>query len=160
MNANPVLPAEKEGVLSLNEGGAFRDNAIVSRSLLQTPQLRVVLFHFDAGQELTDHTSPHRALVQILTGRCEFKLGTAWRTLQAGDLVHMPPHLPHAVRAKDRFSMLLTLAINSGPVPDKIGEAGGAAIGLASSRSQDPAATEEAPGTHSAISTQNRNQTP
>jgi quercetin dioxygenase-like cupin family protein len=135
MNTNPVLPAEKEGVLSLREEAAFRDNAIVSRSLLQTPQLRVVLFHFDAGQELTEHTSPHRALVQILAGRCEFKLGADWRTLQADDLVHMPPHLPHAVRATERFSMLLTLAIHSAPAPVKTGEAGVAAIGLTSPRS-------------------------
>jgi len=132
MNTNPVLPANKEGVLSLNDGGAFRDNAIVSRSLLQTPQLRVVLFHFDAGQELTEHTSPHRAVVQILTGGCDFKLGPDWRPLRAGDLVHMPPHLPHAVRATERFSMLLTLSVNSSPANDKIGAAGSETIGLSS----------------------------
>jgi quercetin dioxygenase-like cupin family protein len=132
MNANPVLPAEKEGVLSLHDGSAFRDNAIVSRSLLQTPQLRVVLFHFDAGQELTEHTSPHRATVQMLSGRCEFLLGTEWRSLKAGDLVHMPPGLPHALRATERFSMLLSLAVNSSPAKSKIGAADAASIGLSS----------------------------
>lgn len=110
MNANPVLTADAQGMVSIVDDSGFRDNAIVSRTLLQTPQLRVVLFHFDAGQELTEHTSPHRALVQILSGSCAFKLGTAWHELKTGDLVHMPPHLPHAVRAGERFSMLLTLA--------------------------------------------------
>jgi quercetin dioxygenase-like cupin family protein len=142
MNENPVLPAEKEGVLSLNEGSAFRDNAIVSRSLLQTPQLRVVLFHFDTGQELTEHTSPHRAVVQILSGGCDFKLGQDWRSLRAGDLVHMPPHLPHAVRATERFSMLLTLAVNSGPANSKIGAADAEAIGLSSPGSMKPPAQD------------------
>jgi quercetin dioxygenase-like cupin family protein len=142
MNANPALPAESEGVLSLGEENAFRDNAIVSRSLLQTPQLRVVLFHFDAGQELTEHASPHRALVQILNGGCEFKLGQDWRPLRAGDLVHMPPHLPHAVRATERFSMLLTLAVNSGPANSRIGQAGFDPIGLSADRSINQPATE------------------
>ena len=142
MNVNPVLPANKEGVLSLNEGGAFRDHAIVSRSLLQTPQLRVVLFHFDAGQELTEHTSPHRATVQVLSGGCEFLLGTEWHPLKAGDFVHMPPGLPHAVRASERFSMLLTLSVNSGPVNDKIGAAGSETIGLSSPGSTEAPAKD------------------
>ncbi len=121
MNANPVLPADHEGVVSLVDDGAFRDHGIVSRTLLQTPQLRLVLFHFDAGQELTEHTSPHRALVQILSGRCSFKLGADWHELKAGDLVHMTPGLPHAVRAAGRFSMLLTLSpLAAAPAPAPI----------------------------------------
>jgi quercetin dioxygenase-like cupin family protein len=110
MKTLPALPAETTGRLSLIDDTAFRDHAIVSRTLLQTPQLRVVLFHFDAGQELTEHTSPHRATVQVLSGGCEFLLGTEWHLLKTGDFVHMSPGLPHAVRAAERFSMLLTLA--------------------------------------------------
>ena len=98
MNATRILTAEIEGVIALGAADAFRTDAIVSRTLVKTPELRVVQFHFDAGQELTEHTSPHRALVQILTGACEFKLGPTWRSLVAGDLVHMPPLLPHAPR--------------------------------------------------------------
>ena len=112
MNATPVLTAETAGVIALGASDVFRPNAIVSRTLVKTPELRVVQFHFDAGQELTEHTSPHRALVQILTGACEFKLGPTWRALVAGDLVHMPPLLPHAVRATVPMSFLLIL----GPV--------------------------------------------
>ena len=109
MKTTPALPADTAGRLSLIDDTAFRDHAIVSRTLLQTPQLRAVLFHFDAGQELTEHTSPHRATVQVLSGGCEFLLGTEWHSLKAGDFVHMPPGLPHAIRAGERFSMLLML---------------------------------------------------
>ena len=109
MNATRILTAETEGVITLGAADVFRADAIVSRTLVKTPELRVVQFHFDAGQELTEHTSPHRALVQILTGACEFKLGATWRALVAGDLVHMPPLLPHAVRATVPMSFLLTL---------------------------------------------------
>lgn len=125
MNATPILTAETAGVIALGASDVFRPNAIVSRTLVKTPELRVVQFHFDAGQELTEHTSPHRALVQILTGACEFKLGPTWRALVAGDLVHMPPLLPHAVRATVPMSFLLTLCPSpqnpppSQPVPSR-----------------------------------------
>lgn len=104
------LPSQSAGVITLRQPEAIRPEAIVSHTVHQSPELRVVLFHFDAGQELTEHTSPHRALVQVLTGSCSFKLGETWHDLVAGDLVHMPPHLPHGVRASEPFSMLLTLS--------------------------------------------------
>ena len=118
MNATRILTAENEGVIALGAADAFRSDAIVSRTLVKTPELRVVQFHFDAGQELTEHTSPHRALVQILTGACEFKLGPTWHSLVAGDLVHMPPLRPHAVRATVPMSFLLILSpVSQTPSP-------------------------------------------
>jgi quercetin dioxygenase-like cupin family protein len=48
-------------------------------------------------------------LVQIWAGSCEFFLAGQPHQLKAGDLLYMPPHLPHAVKATERFSMLLTL---------------------------------------------------
>ena len=123
MRDQVILHANHEGVLALPSTDESRPNAIVSRALLQSLEMRVILFHFDAGQELTDHTSPHRAIVQILSGSCAFKLGEEWHDLKAGDLVHMPPDLPHAVRATTKFSMLLTLspvprpALNTTPFP-------------------------------------------
>ncbi|MCB1126542.1 MAG: cupin domain-containing protein, partial [Verrucomicrobiae bacterium] len=80
-----------------------------SRTLLDTGNLRLVLFGFDAGQELTEHTSPHHAVIQVLSGSCEFQLAGRPHPLKAGDVLHMPPGLPHAVKATERFSMLLTL---------------------------------------------------
>jgi quercetin dioxygenase-like cupin family protein len=69
----------------------------------------VVLFGFAPGQELSEHTSTKHALVQILSGECEFTLNGKPQTLRAGDFLHMPPNLPHAVIATQQFSMLLTL---------------------------------------------------
>lgn len=91
--------------------------SIVSRTLLQTPELRIVLFAFADGQELTAHTSRRRAVVQILTGSCDFFYAGIWQQLQAGMLLHLPPSHPHAVRASaGPFTMLLTLAAE----PDKV----------------------------------------
>jgi len=84
---------------------------IVSRTLLQSPELRVVLFAFDGGQELTTHTSRRRALLQVLSGEGDFFFDGAWHRQAAGSLIHLPPGHSHAVRAgAGAFTMLLTLA--------------------------------------------------
>lgn len=98
-----------EQVVSLAEETRFAANGIVSRTLLRTGRTHVVLFGFADGQELTEHTSTQQAVIQILTGECEIRLAGKPRQLQAGDLLHMPPNLPHAVKATSQFSMLLTL---------------------------------------------------
>ena len=71
------------------------------------------LFSFAAGQSLTEHATPARALVQILSGSCEFVLAGKASVLKAGDFVHMPPGALHAVRATEAFTMLLTLLRSS-----------------------------------------------
>ena len=109
MNEKPLIDVAQERVLSLAGETQFAPNGIVSRTLLRTPGSRVVLFGFAEGQGLTEHTSTQSAIVQILSGECEFSLGGQPRTVRAGDLIYMPPHLPHAVRATKQFSMLLTL---------------------------------------------------
>jgi len=81
----------------------------VSRSLLREDNARVTLFSFAAGQELTPHTNRRRALVQILSGACDFFYNDTWQRLEAGTLLHLPPDHLHAVRAPEPFTMLLIL---------------------------------------------------
>lgn len=104
-----MIEPSEEKVLSLAEETQFAPHGIVSRTLLNLPNARVILFGFAAGQELTEHTSTQHALIQILSGECEFSLAGECHTLQAGDLLHVPPDSPHAVKATRQFSMLLTL---------------------------------------------------
>ncbi len=82
----------------------------MSRTLLRTANSRVVLFGFAEGQEVTEHTSTQSAVIQILSGECEFSLGGKPHAAKAGDMIYMPSNLPHAVRATKQFSMLLTLS--------------------------------------------------
>ena len=109
MNEMPLINSGEEKILSLPDETQFTTNGIVSRTLLRTPTTRVVLFGFAEGQELSEHTSTSQALIQVLSGSCEFTLDGKPHTLKAGDLLHMPPNLPHAVKATEKFSMLLTL---------------------------------------------------
>lgn len=108
MKKSTLLSATEAGVCALGEPGPIVAQGIVSRAVLTTPALRLTLFHFAAGQELSEHTSKARALVQILAGTCQFSVGGVTHSLKAGDLLHLPPGAPHAVTAPDAFSMLLT----------------------------------------------------
>lgn len=110
VNEKPLIGTEREKILSLETETQFAPNGIVSRTLLRTPNTRTVLFGFAEGQELTEHTSTQHALVQILSGECEFQLAGKPHMLKSNDFLYMPPHLPHAVKATKQFSMLLTLS--------------------------------------------------
>lgn len=109
MKEQPLLDSAEAKVLSLDKETGFAPNGIVSRTVLSTANGRVVLFAFAEGQQLTEHTTTQHATVQVLSGECEFDLARDTHQLKAGDYLHMPPGLPHAVRAKTAFSMLLTL---------------------------------------------------
>ena len=110
MSEKPLIDAAREKVLSLADETKFAANGIVSRTLLRTANSRVVLFGFAEGQELTEHTSTQTAVVQILSGEWLFSMGGKSHVAKAGDLIYMPPNLPHAVSATKQFSMLLTLS--------------------------------------------------
>jgi quercetin dioxygenase-like cupin family protein len=114
MSSRTLIASDEAQALSLMDAVQTSEAGIVSRTILQTDPLRVVLFAFADGQELTSHTSRRRALVHILNGSCEFFYGGAWHNLAAGALLHLPPNHPHAVRAAaGAFSMLLTLGAES-----------------------------------------------
>jgi quercetin dioxygenase-like cupin family protein len=115
MSEQPVIDSVAAKVISLVDETKFAPNGIVSRTLLRTANSRVVLFGFSEGQELTEHTSTQNAVVQILSGECEFSLDGKPHTVKAGDFIYMPPNLPHAVRATTQFSMLLTLSKSEAP---------------------------------------------
>jgi len=109
MSEQPLIRLDQPKVIALAKETQFAPNGIVSRTLLRAPNGRMVLFGFAAGQELTEHTSTQHALIQILSGECEFSLAGKPRALKAGDLLYLPPNLPHAVKATSQFAMLLTL---------------------------------------------------
>jgi quercetin dioxygenase-like cupin family protein len=109
MSEQPLISLDREKIISVASETQFAPNGIVSRTLMRAPNGRVVLFGFAEGQELTEHTSTQQALIQILSGECEFFLSGKPHNLKTGDLLYMPPNLSHAVKATKPFSMLLTL---------------------------------------------------
>lgn len=87
----------------------YADGSIVSRALAQRPGGSLTLFAFDAGQELSEHTAPFDALVQVLDGKVLLTIGGKPVPAGAGQSVLMPANVPHAVQAKERFKMLLSM---------------------------------------------------
>jgi quercetin dioxygenase-like cupin family protein len=88
---------------------AYQSGAVVSRIVVKRDAGNVTLFAFDAGQELSEHTAPYDALVQVLEGDAAITIAGRGHRLQAGDMIVMPAHQPHAVKAVSRLKMLLTM---------------------------------------------------
>jgi quercetin dioxygenase-like cupin family protein len=102
-----ALPSAEALVLaSLLE---YSPGGIVSRTLRKSATGTLTLFSFDAGQELSEHTAPFDAYVQVLEGEAELTVGGQAIRAKQGETVLMPAEIPHAVRAPVRFKMLLTM---------------------------------------------------
>ncbi len=86
----------------------------LSRTLHADGDVRVVVFGFAAGEELTEHTSTRPAVIQVLRGRLELTLAGARVMAEEGTWVHMGAGLRHAVRAETPAVMLLTLLTTGG----------------------------------------------
>jgi quercetin dioxygenase-like cupin family protein len=84
----------------------------LSRTLYQGDDLRLVGFAFSAGQELTEHSSALAVVIQVLRGRLSLRLGDADEQVELDPTgwVHLPPRLPHSVRALEPSVMLLTMS--------------------------------------------------
>lgn len=85
------------------------DEAIVSRELARTSGGTVTLFAFDRGQELSEHTAPFDALVQVLDGELEITIDGEPSRLVAGEVILMPADIPHALAARAPSRMLLVM---------------------------------------------------
>jgi quercetin dioxygenase-like cupin family protein len=87
------------------------ENGTLSRVVYKDDQMRLVVFGFDTGQELTDHTARHAAILHAVSGRLEVSLDGEGVEVQPGSWVHMPPNLPHAVKALEPSVMVLSLIL-------------------------------------------------
>ncbi len=85
----------------------YQDHAIVSKTLRKAANGNLTVFAFDAGQELSEHSAPFDAYVQVLDGNVELVIGGESVPASTGQLVLMPADIPHAVKANERFKMLL-----------------------------------------------------
>lgn len=82
---------------------------IASRVLAKASGGNVTLFAFDAGQGLTEHTSPFEALVMVLDGGLTLTIGGSPIQATPGTIVRMPANVPHAVEAPEAARMLLVM---------------------------------------------------
>lgn len=88
---------------------AVPTGGILSRTVHEDERVTLVVFAFDAGQELSEHTSSKAAIIEILDGEAEVVLDGEARTAGPGTWFAMPPGMRHAIRATTPLVMTLVL---------------------------------------------------
>ncbi len=96
-------------VLYLKELVDYQEGAVVSRTVIDRKTGTVTLFAFDKGQGLSEHTAPFDAMVYLLDGAAEITISGKSYALEAGEMIIMPADEPHALKAVDKFKMLLIM---------------------------------------------------
>jgi quercetin dioxygenase-like cupin family protein len=99
----PALPVHLAALVDYQRG------AVVSRTIKKGQAGSFTVFAFDAGESLSEHTAPFDAFVLVLDGTVELTIGGKPVIARAGETVLMPGHVPHAVRAPERFKMALVM---------------------------------------------------
>ncbi len=88
---------------------SYQTGAVVSRVIVRRGTGNVTLFAFDEGQGLSEHTAPFDALAHLLEGEAEIVISGKPLRAKAGEVVLMPAHQPHALRAITQFKMILIM---------------------------------------------------
>lgn len=102
---------------SLEDEVQIPENGILSRTLYSGDHVKVVIFGFAPGQELSAHTAPMAASLYFVRGEATLTLGDAVHEVKAGAFVHMPPELQHGISARTPVVMLLTMFKQARAVP-------------------------------------------
>jgi len=91
------------------ESVGYSVQSVISRQVLKNEKGSITLFAFDSGEGLSEHTAPFDAMVLVLDGKAEIIIGGKPNTLQAGEAIIMPANIPHALKATERFKMMLVM---------------------------------------------------
>jgi len=94
---------------SLVDMVAYQDMSVVSKTLIQKKTGTVTLFAFDNGKVLREHPAPFAAMTQVLAGEAEIIIAGRPHRVSQGEMIIMPAHEPHALRAVKKFKMMLTM---------------------------------------------------
>lgn len=87
----------------------IRPSSTISQTPLSEEGARVVLFGFDTGEELSEHTAAVPVLLQVLSGQLEITATGRTILLDPGGLIHMNARTPHSVVALQPTVLMLTL---------------------------------------------------
>ena len=104
--ANTIEPSK---IFGLNDSISYADGSVVSKTIVKKPSGNVTLFAFDKGEGLAEHSAPFDAIVQIFDGNAEIIIGGTPFNLVAGENIILPANIPHALKATERFKMMLTM---------------------------------------------------
>ena len=87
----------------------YAEGGVVSKELIHNDAGSVTLFSFDAGQQLSDHTAPFDALLQVVEGEMELSVEGKVNVVKAGEAFVIPNGARHSVSAAKPFKMIITM---------------------------------------------------
>ena len=96
-------------IYSLRESVSYSKGSVVSKIIQKEEAGNLTLFAFDEGQNLSEHTAPYDALVQVIEGRARVIINKKEYLLEEGNFIIMPSNVPHALEAITQFKMLLVM---------------------------------------------------
>ncbi|MCJ7649215.1 MAG: cupin domain-containing protein [Candidatus Lokiarchaeota archaeon] len=96
-------------VTNLDEMLDFQDGSVVSRALINKNEGTVTLFSFDKDEGLSEHSAPFDALVYIFDGKAKITISKVDYVLEKGQMIVMPANEPHALKAIEKFKMMLIM---------------------------------------------------
>lgn len=101
--------SESNVIINLFNDTEYQSNSIVSKAIVKKPSGNVTFFAFDKGEFLSPHSAPFDALVHVVEGTAEIMIGENFYELNSGEVIIMPAGITHAVKAKERFKMMLVM---------------------------------------------------
>ena len=107
--AKPSPVSESSAHLGLTAALPVVAESTTSRVLISNDAMRIVQFTFDAGEMLTEHTSPRAVAVQLVSGRMRFTVDGTEHVLGDGDVVYLAPGASHALVAETACRMTLVM---------------------------------------------------
>ncbi len=99
----------KKSILNLESLLDYQDGSVVSRAIINKDVGTVTLFSFDKEESLSEHTAPFDALVYVFDGEAEIIISKEKFILKSGQMIIMPANEPHALKAIEKFKMILIM---------------------------------------------------
>jgi quercetin dioxygenase-like cupin family protein len=84
-------------------------DSIVSHTIANNEHVKIILFGFAAGQELSEHTSSMPAILEVIRGKGQLTIGDDHHSADVGTWIYLPPNLKHSLIAETEVAMLLYL---------------------------------------------------
>lgn len=94
---------------NINQSINFQEGSVVSKEIVNKPTGTITLFAFDKGQGLSEHTAPYDALIIIAEGIAEISISGEKHEVNTGEMILIPAHAPHILKAIEPFKMMLTM---------------------------------------------------
>ena len=100
------IRAASHSVLDLVQ---YQEAAVVSQTIIKKDVGTVTLFAFAAGEGLSEHSAPFDALIHVLDGETEIRIGGEAHHVKSGEVIILPANIPHGLRAITDFKMIITM---------------------------------------------------